>query len=197
MPTIQDTLRQSWLFSAIGDENLDQIAQYCSTQTFHKGQYLFHERTPRDGLFVVQEGQVTLLHGIGQRPVNVATIGAGGILGERLLLSDPAHLLSAQAISEVTVIRIPKSAFDEIAKTDVKLYEALVLAATQRLSDRLQVGQRELEPGRSSSNTYRLVNALLGEREVPAEVLYGLQTLRAIENFPITRITTVPIAPLI
>jgi aspartate ammonia-lyase len=32
----------------------------------------------------------------------------------------------------------------------------------------------------------RLEHDLLGEREVPAQVLYGVQTLRAIENFPIS-----------
>lgn len=33
---------------------------------------------------------------------------------------------------------------------------------------------------------YRLENDLLGERKVPKEVYYGIQTLRALENFPIT-----------
>jgi aspartate ammonia-lyase len=36
---------------------------------------------------------------------------------------------------------------------------------------------------------YRLEHDLLGEREVPADALYGIQTLRAVENFPITGVT--------
>ncbi len=36
--------------------------------------------------------------------------------------------------------------------------------------------------------TFRLEHDSLGEREVPAEAYYGVQTLRAIENFPITGI---------
>ena len=32
----------------------------------------------------------------------------------------------------------------------------------------------------------RVEHDLLGEREVPAEALYGVQTLRALENFPIS-----------
>jgi len=40
----------------------------------------------------------------------------------------------------------------------------------------------------------RLEHDLLGEREVPAEVLYGIHTLRALENFPITG-TTIQIYP--
>lgn len=37
-----------------------------------------------------------------------------------------------------------------------------------------------------TTSTYRTEHDLLGEREVPAEVYYGIHTLRALENFPIT-----------
>src|SRR3712207_4916778 len=36
------------------------------------------------------------------------------------------------------------------------------------------------------TNTYRLEHDLLGEREVPAGAYYGVHTLRAVENFPIS-----------
>src|SRR3712207_3885767 len=44
------------------------------------------------------------------------------------------------------------------------------------------------------TNTYRLEHDLLGEREVPAGAYYGVHTLRAVENFPIsgTPISTYP-----
>lgn len=34
--------------------------------------------------------------------------------------------------------------------------------------------------------TYRLEKDLIGSKEIPAEAYYGIQTLRAVENFPIT-----------
>ena len=34
---------------------------------------------------------------------------------------------------------------------------------------------------------YRIEKDLLGEREIPADVLYGVHTLRGIENFPLSR----------
>lgn len=36
--------------------------------------------------------------------------------------------------------------------------------------------------------SYRIEHDLLGEREVPADVYYGVHTLRALENFPISKI---------
>jgi aspartate ammonia-lyase len=38
----------------------------------------------------------------------------------------------------------------------------------------------------SSSQSSRIEHDLLGERSVPADALYGVQTLRALENFPIS-----------
>ena len=38
-------------------------------------------------------------------------------------------------------------------------------------------------------NTTRIEHDLLGEREIPAQHYYGVQTLRAVENFDITGIT--------
>ncbi|MBM7588250.1 aspartate ammonia-lyase [Bacillus pakistanensis] len=35
-------------------------------------------------------------------------------------------------------------------------------------------------------NAYRIERDFLGEKEIPADVYYGIQTLRAVENFPIT-----------
>src|SRR6266540_1460141 len=35
---------------------------------------------------------------------------------------------------------------------------------------------------------YRIEHDLLGEREVPADAYYGVHTLRALENFPISKI---------
>jgi aspartate ammonia-lyase len=37
-----------------------------------------------------------------------------------------------------------------------------------------------------TTTTYRIEHDLLGEREVPARAYYGIHTLRALENFPIT-----------
>ncbi len=37
-----------------------------------------------------------------------------------------------------------------------------------------------------NSSSFRLEHDLLGERQVPAEAYYGIHTLRALENFPIS-----------
>src|SRR5262249_23842573 len=74
----------------------------------------------------------------------------------------------------------------QLTQADGSLYEHMVHTARRRLGERMQSGIAIDEPARSMSEHYRTEHDLLGERQVPAEALYGVQTLRAIENFPIT-----------
>lgn len=43
-----------------------------------------------------------------------------------------------------------------------------------------------------SKSNYRIEKDSMGERQIPAEAYYGIQTLRAIENFPISGIKPLP-----
>src|SRR4029079_15785116 len=59
------------------------------------------------------------------------------------------------------------------------------VAARLRATDATLVG-RGRTIGFGSSTVTRREHDLLGERDAPENVLYGVQTLRALENFPIT-----------
>ena len=72
------------------------------------------------------------------------------------------------------------------------LYAALVGRAARSISQRLAATDATLVGhGRTLGFTgarTRTEHDLLGERDVPEDALYGVQTLRALENFPITGI---------
>ena len=75
-------------------------------------------------------------------------------------------------------------------KESSALYAALVGRAARAISQRLAATDATLVGrGRTLGFTgarTRTEHDLLGEREVPDDALYGIQTLRALENFPIT-----------
>jgi aspartate ammonia-lyase len=95
------------------------------------------------------------------RPVRLVTLGAGEAVGEGMLLDNEPHGTSARVIQPVRVIS------RRLAATDATL-----------------VGRwRTLGFG---GHRTRVEHDLLGQRDVPDDALYGVQTLRALENFPIT-----------
>ena len=70
------------------------------------------------------------------------------------------------------------------------LYAALVGRAARSISQRLAATDATLVGhgrtlGFGGART-RKEHDLLGDRDVPEDALYGMQTLRALENFPIT-----------
>jgi aspartate ammonia-lyase len=77
-----------------------------------------------------------------------------------------------------------------MVKENSTLYAALVGRAARAISQRLAATDATLVGrGRTLSFAgarFRMERDLLGEREVPEDALYGVQTLRALENFPIT-----------
>src|SRR5207253_9272580 len=79
---------------------------------------------------------------------------------------------------------------DEIMRERPQLYARLVKGAAHIIASRLRSANVSLA-GRSSpylSSEVRREKDLLGERDVPDRNYFGVQTLRAVENFPITGI---------
>jgi aspartate ammonia-lyase len=85
---------------------------------------------------------------------------------------------------------ITRERVQEMVKEHATLYAALVGRAARAISQRLAATDATLVGrGRTLSfggARFRMEKDLLGEREVPEDALYGVQTLRALENFPIS-----------
>ena len=75
-------------------------------------------------------------------------------------------------------------------KESPAIYAALVGRAARSISQRLAATDATLVGrGRTlgfTGSATRREHDLLGDRDVPNEAMYGVQTLRALENFPIT-----------
>jgi aspartate ammonia-lyase len=86
-----------------------------------------------------------------------------------------------------------RPALDRLLKEAPGIYAALVGRAARAISRRLsRVDATLVGRGRAlgfGGGRMRTEKDLLGERDVPADALYGIQTLRAMENFPITGVT--------
>jgi aspartate ammonia-lyase len=123
--------------------------------------------------------------------VRLSAVGAGEAIGEGLLLGDTdGHGTTARALAPVTAALLTRAAMDELVKEAPPVYAALVARAARTIARRLRAADATLVGhGRATGFTggsTRRERDLLGERDVPCDALYGVQTLRALENFPIT-----------
>jgi aspartate ammonia-lyase len=190
--SVRDRLRQAEFLDGLTDSSLHQLAKLVTCNTYECDDVLFEEGASRTFMAIIATGAVAIEKGRNARPVRLVTLGAGQAVGEGILLDDSPHGTSARALQRTEAFVVTDENVKEMLKEYPALYAALVGRAARSISQRLAatdatlVGHRRTL-GFTGART-RKEHDLLGERDVPDDALYGVQTLRALENFPITGI---------
>jgi aspartate ammonia-lyase len=193
MPSsVRDQLRQAAFLNGMTESALHQLAKLVESKTFEPDAALFQEGAPRQFMAILISGAVAIEKSVNARPVRLVTLGAGEAVGEGMLLDDSPHGTSARAIQRTEAFVLDVDKLQVIIKETPALYASLVSKAARAISHRLAATDATLvgrgrTVGFTGSRTRR-EHDLLGDRDVPDDALYGVQTLRALENFPITGI---------
>jgi len=188
MTDIQGLLQHAGSLAGISPATADLLAALARRRDLRRGELLFRQGEPRKSLYVIADGSVEIVREHDGRTELLTVLGPGQVLGEGALLHASSHSATARAAGDLTLFELDRQAvLDRLAKDGAAAVEVLsrvALAMNQRLlyTSASQVG---LEKAYASGAT-RLEHDLLGEREVPADALFGIQTLRGVENFPIT-----------
>ncbi len=185
-------LRGIPFFASFHDDNLWHLAKRMHATSFGGDHIVFAEGDPRRLFAVITAGSVAIEKGVEGRMERLATLGPGEVLGEGILLDDSAHGTAARTLEPTSLAYLEAGDIETLIRERPTVYAALVEAAARAISQRLRAADATLV-GRGRAMGFagggrRVEHDLLGEREVPDAALYGVQTLRALENFPITGI---------
>lgn len=185
---VEKFLREIELFRDLTNEEFVTLSQRMIEKTYKVGEFLFHENGHREDVFVIFEGRVELFkanaYGVETR---LAYFGKGDFLGEGSWASDSPHSTTARALEPTVVYSINRDFFVENPTASLKIFSNTARIISRRMRNanaRMTSSAAQYESGRT-----RHEHDLLGERNVPFEHYYGVQTLRAIENFSISGIT--------
>jgi aspartate ammonia-lyase len=191
--TLLRSLRQSRLLRQLSADDVEHLLSLGRVLCYLPGAFLFHESQPRRFWGLVLKGRVELRQGPRARHRVVYVLGPGESFGEGSLLDDYPHSTSACVLEGTEVFEISREAVAALAVERPELYARLLGGAAQTIADRLRsAGAGVAGPGATYvSGEARREKDLLGERDVPEARYFGIQTMRAVENFPITG---VPIA---
>ena len=187
---IRDQLRAVSFLDGLTDSAYHQLARLVSPVRYETDQVLFEEGAPRSFLAMVVGGAVAIEKQMNGRPHRLVTLGAGEAVGEGLLLDNSNHGTSARALQPTDVLVLKNDKVQDMLREHPQLYAALISKAARAISQRLAATDATIVGrGRTlgfGGHRVRIEHDLLGDREIPDEALYGVQTLRALENFPIT-----------
>ncbi len=187
---IREQLRTTRFLDGLTDTAIHQLARLVSHARYESDQLLFEEGGPRQFAAILVSGAVAVEKRVNGRPVRLVTLGAGEAVGEGLLLDASAHGTSARTLQPTEAYVLTVERVQEIVKDFPVLYAALVGRAARAISRRLAATDATIV-GRGRALGFggartRTEHDLIGDRDVPDDALYGVQTLRALENFPIT-----------
>jgi aspartate ammonia-lyase len=169
---------------------LAAIIERGEVVNYEAGAYLFHESTPRQWLGIVVGGEIEIVRGLHGRQTHLATLGDGALVSEGILLDECAHSAGAVARSSgASVVRISRAILNDVKANKPDLYYRVVAQVAQRIGDRLRAASEMLARRTEAApqfTSYRTEHDSLGEREIPNHAYYGVQTVRALENFAIS-----------
>ena len=184
------TLQSCEILGGLDRPVIEILARVAERRQYALGEALFVSGDERLAFWLIVSGQVEVRVESGDAAGTVVILGPGDALGEAGLLEPGAHSATARAASAVKVLQLPvdsvRHELEGNACAAMELFAAVARVMVRRLqysSSRRAGWELIYRPG-----TTRTEHDLLGDREVPADALYGVQTLRATENFPITGI---------
>ena len=190
--SVIDQLEEPARSMGVPVNELAAIVEKGQVVGYDAGSFLFHESTPRQWLGIVLEGQIDVVRGLHGRQTHLATLTPGALISEGMLLDDCAHSSSAFARGgKASVLQVPQAVLEQVKSAKPEIYYRVVARVARRVEQRLRAasdmlaGKTEAAPQFTS---YRTEHDSLGERELPNSAYYGVQTVRALENFAISGI---------
>jgi len=188
---INEFLTKIELFRELDDSERALIAKSIEINEIEPDCLLFNENSPRKNLYIIFDGEIELFKKtpLGEEK-RLNFFGKYDFLGEGALMDDYPHSTSARTLLKTTVLAICREKFNNLLGVNHELGVKILSRVARVISRRMrQASTRVVNAAvQYISGRTREEHDLLGVRQVPYECYYGVQTLRALENFNISGI---------
>jgi signal transduction histidine kinase len=143
-------LRTVPLFAELPDGDLEKLTAGLTRMTLAAGDELFAEGDHGGSAYVITSGEVEVVKVSGETDVRVAVVGVGEVIGEMALLDEAPRMASVRALSDVSLVAIPKANLDALLASSAAAVKALFAVFTKRWREtqsRLRQSERMAQLG--------------------------------------------------
>jgi len=119
-------------------------------RVYQNGEIIVRQGETGDCMYVVQGGQVEVLHEQEGRAVRLATMGPGDFFGEMALFEREVRSATVRALGEARVLTVDKKTFLRRIHADPSLAYRLLQTLSQRVR-RLDAELTQLKSGRQET----------------------------------------------
>lgn len=190
--TIINILAKVSLFEDLTENELSILAPNFTSASFVAGSYLYQTNETRDAFYIVVSGGIELFITTAfneERRISFFT--KNDFLGEGALIDTSPHATSARAVTDAVILIGRRDTFLNLFENNGSIGLKIITHISRIISRRMANPNSRLlnKSAQYFSGETRREHDLLGDRDVPQEYYYGVQTLRALENFNITGVT--------
>lgn len=136
-----EELKKVALLRSIDDETLARLAAVLEAKDYVDGAPVFDEGAPGDSMYFIVNGHVRIekrSHAADSVRKTLTVLDAGDYFGEMALLDQKPRSASALATGSVRVLRLSKSAFDDLQQTGYHAATELLFAMIRTSGDRIR-----------------------------------------------------------
>ncbi len=177
------------LFQNLNSEEIERVVAITQFAEYPKGKILFEEYQTRKYVYIVYSGEIQLFKtsAFGEEQ-HITQFEKYDFIGEASLVDNTPHSTSARALSDSEIYKIRSVDLIDILNDEAKIAVSILSKIAQIIARRMTHSNDRLTTigAQYVSGRTRVEHDLLGERNIPSEYLYGVQTLRAKENFNIS-----------
>lgn len=192
MNSVTECLTKVELFQDISTEELDLFSDLAKCKSLFSGDILFHREALTDTLYVISSGSIQLFDDRSGTEQSITVFSQYEFIGESILIA-PIHKqgFSARLLSDATIFEFKRDDLIELLSQHGNLALKLNSTISQVIIRRMKYANNRYENIAALYRTgvKRMEHDLLGEKPVSETAYYGIQTLRARENFNISGIT--------
>jgi len=155
---MQDDLTKIPLFASMPKDEMSRLAEIIEVRSFKKGEILFLEGEPAQGLFFIKLGavQMSKTNYEGKQAI-LQIFGSGEVLAEAVLFAEEPYPATAEAVEASTVYFLGTVAMNEL----ILRHPRIALYIIKVLSSRLRTAQDKLKFWSFASAESRVAKLLI------------------------------------
>jgi diguanylate cyclase (GGDEF)-like protein len=142
---IVSLLASASLFSALGKEELEALAEYAELASHRRGEVILRAGDPSDALYIVQQGEVVVSKEVAEgQSITLASFIAGDCFGELDFFSRTPRNATAVAEKDTVLLAFPGRtvSFDSLIATRPRVFAKVLHAFLATVAQRIRATNR-------------------------------------------------------
>lgn len=135
-----------------------EFIQLCHKRSYKDGEYIYHQRDPGNGFYIIEKGHVELIieNDEGQQVGQALVVEAPLSFGNLSLIHDMKRMSCARAVGDIVVLGFFSPDFDTLSKRHPQIAVKVLSEINRTLSRQLEATQEALMQKTSEAETNRL-----------------------------------------